>query len=99
MIGLSGRVKQLRNASDLTQKELAERIGVTTATISAIETDIRQPSYEVLIKIATYFHVSTDYLLGVEGYPAQNTENTLDVSNLTNEQIDLLLKLINEFRK
>lgn len=99
MVGLSGRIKQLRKAAGLTQKELAERVGVTVATISAIETDIRKPSFDVLIKLAMYFHVSTDYLLGVGGQSVLHSGETLDVSNLTNDQIDLLLKLINEFTK
>lgn len=62
MIG--NRIKKLRAEIPITQKELAEKIGVTTSMIGMYETNDRKPSYNILIKIANYFRVSTDYLLG-----------------------------------
>lgn len=60
------KIKELRKEKGVTQEELAKNIDVSTSMVGMYETDARKPSYEVLIKIATYFEVSTDYLLNVE---------------------------------
>jgi len=71
--GMIGKIlKQLRNDMDLTQAELAKKIGVTTSSIGMYETEVRNPSYEVVVKLANFFNVSTDYLLG-------NTDSKNDV--------------------
>lgn len=58
------RLKTLRNNEQITQKQLAKHLGVGRPTIAGYETKGIQPSYETLNKIADYFKVSTDYLLG-----------------------------------
>ena len=59
------RVKQLREKTGLSQAELAKALGVVSRSVIArYETGACFPSYTVLIKIADYFKVSTDYLLG-----------------------------------
>ncbi|MCF8002418.1 MAG: helix-turn-helix domain-containing protein [Halanaerobiales bacterium] len=60
----SKRLKYLRKESDLYQKELAEKIGVSRTTITQYENGAREPNYEILKKLANFFEVSTDYLLG-----------------------------------
>lgn len=65
---LSEKLKKLRKEKGITQNELAKVIGVSTSMIGMYETDARKPSYEVLTKIAQYFRVSTDYLLGKTEY-------------------------------
>ncbi|HIG0361874.1 TPA: helix-turn-helix domain-containing protein [Clostridium sporogenes] len=57
------RLKALREDADLTQQELADKLHTTRPTISNYENTDREPSYDVLIKIADYFNVSLDYLL------------------------------------
>ncbi len=79
------RVKELRQRAGLTQQQLAERILVSKAAISNYELYERNPSPEILIKLARVFHVSTDYLLGIE----EKTQ-VLDVSDLTNEDVEVL---------
>ena len=73
IIDLSTRVKQLRLDKRLRQEQVARLVGVSKGAISAYETDIRQPSYDVLIRLANLYRVSTDYLLGLtdirEPYP------------------------------
>ncbi len=66
------RIKELRKENEITQEELAKNIDVSTSMVGMYETNARKPSYEVLIKIAKYFGVSTDYLL--------NTEEKLDAA-------------------
>lgn len=60
------RIKELRKEMKITQEELSKNIGVSTSMVGMYETNARKPSYEVLIKIAEYFGVSTDYLLNTE---------------------------------
>jgi transcriptional regulator with XRE-family HTH domain len=60
---LGDKIKQLRLELNLTQEELAKKVGITTASIGMYETNSRKPSYDVLKKIANYFKVSHDYLL------------------------------------
>ena len=62
MVNFSENIKKLRQQQHMTQKELAERIGISKAMISAYETEMRYPSYDVLIKLATIFNVTTEWL-------------------------------------
>lgn len=57
-------IKSLREELNLTQKEFAERINTTNKNIWAYENGLAQPSIELLIKMATVFNVSVDYLIG-----------------------------------
>lgn len=58
------RLKKLRKEKNLYQKELAEILGVSRPTISQYEAGTRRPDNETLEKLADYFKVSIDYLLG-----------------------------------
>lgn len=90
---IDSKLKDLRTASGLTQKQLAERLGVAKSVVSYYEQGERLPSYDVLIKISRIFHVTTDYLLGLEHI------RTLDVSDLTDEQINAMNKLVDVMKK
>lgn len=59
-------LKELRKKSGLTQKSLGNIIGVAESTISLYESGKRQPDKDTLVKLASYFHVTVDYLLGRE---------------------------------
>lgn len=58
------RLKDLREDSDKTQEDLAKYLNVSRTTIANYELGYREPPYSLLIKVAEYFNVSTDYLLG-----------------------------------
>ena len=58
------RLVQLRKELGLTQEEFAEKIGYTRTAVSAWEIGRNEPSNSDTLKIAEYFNVSTDYLLG-----------------------------------
>lgn len=58
------RLRSLRLAKDLTQAELAKLMGLGESTVSFYEADKRKPDFDTLIKIAEYFDVSTDFILG-----------------------------------
>ena len=93
MVMLNQRIKELRLARGINQVKLAEALGVTKQSVSNWENDNIQPSIEILIKLAEYFCVSTDYLLGLE------EKITLDVSNLSAEEIAHIQQIINDIRK
>ena len=85
---LSERLKQLRLEKDLRQDQLAKLVHVEKSSISMYENDVRQPSYDVLIRYADIFGVSVDYLLG------RTTDRSLDLSGLTAADIALISKLV-----
>ena len=58
------KIKELRLKNNMTQKELADFLGVTPKAVSFYELNQREPSGDILIKIAQKFGVSIDYLLG-----------------------------------
>lgn len=89
----SEMLRDLRKSNNLTQQEFGARVGLSKAVVSKYETGIGYPSFDVLIRIAKYYGVSTDYLLGVESC------KTIDVSNLNNSQLDAVRQIIREFNK
>lgn len=93
MIEFGNKLKTLRIQSNLTQAQLAAKLGLTKSVISAYENGVRMPSYEVLVAIARIFKVTTDYLLGLE------KKYEVDLSGLTDEEIEALLHLIKAMKK
>ncbi len=77
----------------MTQTDLAKRLNITKSVVSYYELQERTPSPDVLIKLADIFHVSTDYLLGI------NHKKMIDVSDLSEEDIRFLLITIETLRK
>lgn len=77
------KIREIRRKCGLTMKELGERVGVSESAISQYETGKRQPDYETLLRIAEYFGVTTDYLLGNESEePSQQKERKVTDSEL-----------------
>ena len=88
------RLKELRLANGLTQKELAKSIEVGRATISEYESGKIVPKHEGLLKLANYFNVSVDYLTGVSDEPATRQSNEHELDKLLNT-LDYIL--MNEY--
>lgn len=91
MIG--DRIKQLRIDAKMTQPELAKRLDVTRSAVATYENNSRQPSFQILIRLAKIFNVSTDYLL------LGNDNNLLDVEGLSGEQRAIIVSLIKNFKE
>lgn len=89
---LSERIRSLRLSLNYSQVELAARLAITKQTVSNWENDNIQPSIEMLVKIADFFGVSTDYLLGRDEIPR------LDVSGLSERSIQHLNLIIEDMR-
>jgi len=92
MVDFGKKLKELRLQAGLTQKELAERIGVTKSVVSYYELQERHPSPDMLVKLAAVFHVTTDFLLGIDN------QKMLDISDLDDEDISLLQHTISVLR-
>lgn len=60
---LGDNIKELLEQHDMTQKQLAEALDITPATLGNYIRNIREPDYNTLVRIADYFCVSTDFLL------------------------------------
>ena len=91
MIG--DRIKQLRLDAKMTQPELAKKLDVTRSAVATYENNSRQPSFQILIRLAHIFNVSTDYLL------LGKDNNLLDVEGLSGEQRAIIVSLIKNFRE
>ena len=62
------RVKQALKESGLTQKKLAEELNVQTSTLCEWLNDHNEPPMQMIVDIARFLDVSTDYLLGMKDY-------------------------------
>ena len=69
-IMLGKRLRNLRLLKNLTQSELAEILGVERTRYNKWEQEASEPKLSMLCKIADYYHVSTDFLLGRTNTPA-----------------------------
>ena len=62
-VPMKSRIRDLREDADLTQAELAARIGITQRKYSYIETETQPLTDEMLVKLADFYNVSVDYIL------------------------------------
>lgn len=67
LINLGTRIKYLRNKKRITQQDLADKMNVSIQIVSRWENGINYPDIMILPSIASFFNVTTDYLLGMEG--------------------------------
>jgi len=74
------RLKTLREEKKLSQRELAKLIKMASSTLGMYETGKREPDFDTVSKIADFFHVSVDYLLG------RKDPTPLDTQNETNKK-------------
>lgn len=61
---IAARIKELRTEKGISQKTLAKNIGVSQKAIDYWERDINEPKASYIIKLADFFGVTADYLLG-----------------------------------
>lgn len=92
LYSLNENIKRLRIARGLNQVEFGRMVGVTKQCVSNWENDNVLPSIDMLVKMAAFFSVSTDYLLGL-------TEvRTITVEGLTDKQISYIQELVNDLK-
>lgn len=71
---IGNRIALLREKQGMTQEELSIKLNISRASLSHYEKNRREPDYDTLVKIANYFKISIDYLLG----RTQDPEMVLD---------------------
>lgn len=71
---IMNRIKSLRKAKKITQKQLGDVLGVAESTISMYESGNRQPDVDTMRKIADYFNVTIDYLIGGENISSSDKD-------------------------
>lgn len=89
---LHEQIRRLREARKLNQVELGKRLGVTKSCVCNWENDNAQPSVEMLVRLASFFSVSTDYMLGFE--PGEY----IDVTGLPDDVIAHVRQIVEDFR-
>ncbi len=90
---LNERIRQLRTLRNLSQVELAKALNVSKQCISNWENDNILPSIEMLVRMAKFFDVSTDYMLCISDRPE------LFIDGLTPTQTEHVKLLVDDLRK
>lgn len=98
---LGYRIKLLRKEFNLSQIEFAKIIGVNNSTLSQYENNINTPNDEMKIKIANYFDVSLDYLVGrsdIRSDLSVNSAFSINVEELEEEDIEYVKGLVERLK-
>jgi transcriptional regulator with XRE-family HTH domain len=87
---MGDRLRKLRLKKNISQEEVARQIGITRSAYSHYEINNRQPVYETLIKLAVFFEVSLDYVIGGTTGKSDKSYNpdTVEIIRLL-DQMDL----------
>lgn len=86
---MESRIKQLREKRGLIQEILAAELGITQQMLSKYERDVTLIKVDILKKIATYFNVTTDYLLGVADVK-RDLQRQMKMNETLDEYYDLI---------
>ena len=86
---MESRIKQLREKRGLIQEILAAELGITQQMLSKYERDVTLIKVDILKKIATYFNVTTDYLLGVSDVK-RDLQREMKMNETLDEYYDLI---------
>ncbi len=90
---LNERIKELRTERNITQVTLAKELSVSKQSVSNWENDNIQPSIDMLIKIAEFFSVSTDYLLGLDN------KKYIEITGLSEVKVAHIQQIIDDMRE
>lgn len=91
---MKSRIKDLRKKRGLMQQRLASELGITQQMLSKYERDVTLIKVDVLKKIAKYFNVTTDYLLGVS-----DVKRDLQRQMIMNEILDEYYDLVEVYKE
>ena len=82
----------LREKNNLTQTQLAKKLGISRSAVNAYEQSISTPSTQYIVEIAHLFKVSTDYLLGLD------STSTINVSGLSDKDVEVVYIMVQHLR-
>lgn len=86
---MKSRIKELRKKRGLMQQRLASELGITQQMLSRYERDVTLIKVDVLKKIAKYFNVTTDYLLGISDVK-RDLQRQMNMNETLDEYYDLV---------
>ncbi|MBE6746817.1 MAG: helix-turn-helix transcriptional regulator [Ruminococcaceae bacterium] len=89
---IGDKIKNLRERNNMTQTEMAKKLGITRSSVNGWEMGISAPSTQSIVELSKLFDVSTDYLLGAE------KTATISISGLSNKDIELIHTIISHLR-
>lgn len=87
------KIKELREQNNMTQSQLAKKLGISRSAVNAWELAVTIPSANYLIELSKVFNTSIDYILDIRG------EETVNISSLSDSQKKIIYSLVNEFKK
>lgn len=85
------KIKLLREQAGYSQAQLAKKLDVTRSSVNAWEMGLSTPTTQYVVALAKIFHVSADYLLGLD------SEKCISLDGYTQEEIEVLYSLIKYF--
>lgn len=86
------RIRDLREDADLKQSDLAEAVGISQKTLSNYETGKTNPDSYSIIKLAEFFNVSADYLLGIDNIGTRN-RRAADIKRIEKKIMEIRVAL------
>lgn len=98
----SERLKDLRKQAELTQVDVAEKLGISQPAYASWERGLKKPTQENLVKIAQILNVSVDYLVGNSEEKTDELDNIellfrMNSKGLTDEEKEIFKKELIEF--
>lgn len=89
---VADRIKSLRESMNLSQAELAKRLGITRSSVNAWELGISVPSTQYIVELSAIFRISTDHLLCVDDTAS------VSIKGLSESDIRIVYSLIEHLR-
>ena len=93
MYDFPNRLKNLRNKYGYTQSDLAKKLSLTRASVNAWEMGLSAPSTPFFVELSRIFHVTTDYLLGLDDCI------TIRTNDLSDREISAVLNIVESFHE
>lgn len=85
------KIKELREMAGYSQSQLAKKLDVTRSSVNAWEMGLSTPTTQYIVALAKLFHVSTDYLLGIDA------GLSVSLAGYSEEEINLIYSLLKYF--
>ena len=82
------KIKELREKAGYSQAQLAKKLDVTRSSINAWEMGLSTPTTQYIVALSRLFHVSSDYILGIDG------GFSLSLNGYTEEEIQLIYQMV-----